>query len=105
MPCDGLVGAASTQVRLCIRTPELPLNAYAERFVRSIRQECLSRIILFGKGLLRRAIDKYLAHYSTERNHQGIGHELIDGEPSSRQGRVECSERLGGQLKHYRRAA
>jgi len=80
-------------------------NAYAERFVRSIKEECLSRIILFGEGHLRRAVDEYLVHYNHERNHQGIGNELIDGKPSSGQGPVECSERLGGLLKHYHRAA
>ena len=52
-------------------------NAHAERFVRSIRQECLSRLILFGEGHLRRVIGEYLAHYNLERNHQGIGNELI----------------------------
>ncbi|MFT5052939.1 MAG: putative transposase [Chlamydiales bacterium] len=51
-------------------------NAYAERFVRSIREECLSRMILFGEAHLRRVVDEYLLHFNHERNHQGIGNEL-----------------------------
>ncbi|MDF1800320.1 MAG: integrase core domain-containing protein [Planctomycetota bacterium] len=90
-----------------IKTPyQAPnANAYAERFIRSIKEECLSRIILFGEGHLRRAVDEYLAHYNTERNHQGIGNELIDGREISGSGAVECSGRLGGLLKHNHRAA
>jgi transposase InsO family protein len=52
-------------------------NAYAERFVRSIKEECLERMILFGEGHLRRTIAEFVAHYHAERNHQGIGNELI----------------------------
>jgi transposase InsO family protein len=90
-----------------IRTPfQAPnANAYAERFVRSIKDECLGRMILFGEGHLRRAIDEYLAHYHSERNHQGIGNELIDARSSSRFGDVRCADRLGGMLRYYHRAA
>ena len=90
-----------------IRTPyQAPnANAYAERFVRSIKEECLSRMILFGEGHLRRVIDEYLLHFNHERNHQGIGNELIDGVAVAGAGSVECDERLGGLLKFYRRAA
>ena len=80
-------------------------NAHAERFVRSIKEECLDRMILFGEEHLRRVLDEYLAHYNHERNHQGIGNELIDGRPVCGSGAIECSERLGGLLKYYRRAA
>ncbi|MFT5052155.1 MAG: putative transposase [Chlamydiales bacterium] len=80
-------------------------NAYAERFVRSIREECLSRMILFGEGHLRRVVDEYLVHFNHERNHQGIGNELIDGEVGVGTGSVECRERVGGLLKFYHRAA
>ncbi len=80
-------------------------NAYAERFVRSIKEECLSKIILFGEGHLRCAVDEYLLHFNHERNHQGIGNELVDGGVSSSTGPIECHERLGGLLKFYNRAA
>ncbi len=80
-------------------------NAYAERFVRSIKEECLSKIILFGEGHLRRAVDEYMLHFNHERNHQGIGNELVDGGVSSSNGAIECRERLGGLLKFYHRAA
>jgi transposase InsO family protein len=52
-------------------------NAFAERFVRSVKSECLERLILFGEGALRRALREYLAHYNGERNYQGIGNVLI----------------------------
>ena len=54
-------------------------NAYAERFVRSIKEECLRRVILFGERHLRRTIVEYVEHYHRERNHQGIANALIDG--------------------------
>ena len=62
-------------VLIPVRAPNA--NAYAERFVRSIREECLDRLILFGEGRLFRALDEFVAHYHGERNHQGLGNELI----------------------------
>jgi putative transposase len=58
-----------------IRLPPLSpnLNAYAERFVRSIKDECLDKMIFAGQASLRRAIAEYMAHYQEERNHQGLG--------------------------------
>ncbi|MFT5042968.1 MAG: putative transposase [Hyphomicrobiaceae bacterium] len=94
-----------------IRPVKTPLqapnaNAYAERFVRSIKDECLNRMIFFGEEHLRHAIDEYLAHYHGERNHQGLGNELIDGDSEGeRRGEVVCHERLGGLLRFYQRAA
>ena len=73
--------------------------------MRSIKEECLSRIILFGEGHLRRVIDEYLLPFNHERNHQGIGNELIDSETSERTGPVACNERIGGLLKFDSRAA
>ncbi len=91
-------------VRLPPRSPNL--NAYAERFVRSIKEECLSKIIPIGERHLRRAIDEYVAHYHLDRNHQGLGNRLIDSEPSEVPAtRVESRERLGGILRSYHRAA
>jgi transposase InsO family protein len=92
-------------VRLPYRSPNL--NAYAERFVRSIKDECLSRMIFFGERSLRKATREYAAHYHRERNHQGIGNRLI--EPSDRAesaiSAVECAQRLGGMLRFYHRGA
>jgi len=89
-----------------IRTPyQAPnANAHAERFVRSIKHECLNRVILFGEAHLRHALEQYLVHYHAERNHQGIGNELIEGAPQADNGPVVSDERLGGLLKYYRRA-
>jgi putative transposase len=90
-----------------IRTPfQAPnANAHAERFIRSIKDECLNRMIWFGDGLVRKAIFEYFEHYHIERNHQGIGNELIDGLPGPDEGRVVSRERLGGTLRYYERVA
>ena len=81
-------------------------NAHAERFVRSIKEECLSRMIWFGEARVRRAIFEYLEHYHTERSHQGIGNELIEASATlANGGRVISRERLGGVLRHYERVA
>jgi transposase InsO family protein len=90
-------------VRLPAQSPDL--NAYAERFVRSIREECLSQIIPLGERHLRRAVMEYIEHYHLERNHQGLGNELIEGHREAIQGRVACRKRLGGVLKYYHRRA
>ena len=81
------------------------LNAFAERFVLSIKNECLDKLILFGERSLRRACTEYLSHYHGERNHQGLGNKLIDEANPFGDGEVACHERLGGMLKHYTRAA
>jgi transposase InsO family protein len=80
-------------------------NAYAERFVRSIKEECLGRQIPFGERHFRRAVTEYVAHYHLERNHQGLDNALIDGTPATDNGRVRREQRLGGLLNYYRRAA
>jgi putative transposase len=76
-------------------------------FVRSIKEECLSRMILLGERHLRRAVTEYALHYHTERNHQGLGNELIirSGTTEAGTGRVKCHERLGGLLRYYYREA
>ena len=88
--------------------PQSPnLNAYAERFVRSIKEECLTRIIPIGPGMVRRALREYVAHYHGERNHQGLGNALI--EPTRlftrSNGTVSRRQRLGGTLNYYERLA
>ena len=85
------------------------LNAYAERWVRSVKQECLSKLILFGERPLRRVLQQYVAHYHEERNHQGKQNRLLFPLPnrgtSGDNGIVRCKERLGGLLKYYEREA
>jgi putative transposase len=81
-------------------------NAYAERFVRSIKHECLNRVIPFGERHLRRTIAEFVEHYHRERNHQGLGNELIDGAGTvDRVGCIRRHQRLGGLLNYYCRAA
>jgi putative transposase len=92
-------------VRLPPRSPNL--NAFAERFVRSIKQECLNRMIFFGQASLRHAIAQYMAQYHGERNHQGIGNRLLQPLPrvGDLHGVIKRRERLGGMLSYYYREA
>ena len=88
------------------RSPDL--NAHAERWVRSIKEECLSKLILFGEKPLQRAVSNFLEHYHQERNHQGKGNLLLfplTVPDSDSRGTLCCRERLGGLLKYYSRAA
>ena len=92
-------------LKLPARSPNL--NAYAERFVRSIKSECLSQIIPLGEHHLRHVVKEYTQHYHVERNHQGIDNRLIE----KPQGEVDMNsavvrhERLGGVLNYYERRA
>ena len=82
------------------------LNAFAERFVLSIKSECLDRIVPLSEGHLRQVVGEYAAHYRHERNHQGIDNELIERrEPANTNGRINRRERVGGLLKYYYREA
>jgi putative transposase len=87
------------------RSPNL--NAYAERWVRSVKEECLSKVTLFGERSLRRALSNYVDHFYSERNHQGKGNVLLFPRATDRQreGPVRCRERLGGLLRYYHREA
>jgi putative transposase len=100
-----LEGVGVKSVRLPARSPNL--NAYAERFVRSIKESCLDRMILFGEASLRAAIKHFVAHYHSERNHQGLANRIIFPETShaANSGRVQKRQRLGGLLNYYYRAA
>jgi putative transposase len=96
----------SSGIRPLALPPRSPnLNAFAERWVCSLRQECLSKLILFG----RRALHEYIEHHHFERNHQGKGNLLLFPSPyvrpSSKSGTIRCRDRLGGLLKFYSRAA
>jgi putative transposase len=84
------------------------LNAYAERWVRSVKEECLANVIFFGEKSFRRAIAEYVEHYHQERNHQGRGNVLLFPSSRAEQQRnrpLQCRERLGGLLKYYYRKA
>ena len=91
-------------VRIPARAPNC--NAYAERFVRSIKEECLDRVLLLGERHFRRTVAEFMAHYHAERNHQGIGNELIERlNRTDGQGVVRRRPRMGGMLNFYYRAA
>jgi putative transposase len=87
------------------RSPNL--NGYAERWIRSVKAECLSKIISFGEGSLRRAMHEYIAHYHSERNHQGKSNVLLFPQITETRGEgpVRCRERLGGLLRYYHQDA
>jgi hypothetical protein len=95
----------------CLRLPPRSpnLNAFAERWVRSVKEECQSHLILFGEASLRKALTQFQEHYHEERNHQGKSNVLLFPAPpplapGGRRG-IRCRERLGGLLRYYRRAA
>jgi putative transposase len=96
-------------LKLPARSPNL--NASAERFVRSIKEECIDRMSFFGEPMLRHAVELHLVHYHTERPHQGLENTIsfpAAVEPDTpANGTVECRERLGGLLRfcHRRSAA
>ncbi|MCP4905807.1 MAG: transposase family protein [bacterium] len=100
-----LKSSGAETVKLPARSPNL--NAYAERFVRSIKSECLSQIIPLGEEPLRHAVKEYTEHYHIERNHQELDNRLVE----QRQGAVDMNalferrERLGGVLNYYERKA
>jgi transposase InsO family protein len=98
--------AGVTRVPLPPRSPNL--NAYAERWVRSVKEECLSQFILFGECSLSHVLKEYMAHYHQERPHQGKGNVVLLPSPDqdpARQRPIQRRERLGGLLKYYARDA
>jgi hypothetical protein len=114
MDCDGKFTPAfqtvlkDAGIEPLLLPPKGPnLNAYAERFVRSIKEECLDRMIFFGEPMLRQTIQSYVDHYHAERNHQGIDNQLLDpvDDIGKAVGEIVCRERLGGMLKFYYRKA
>src|SRR3954452_13354285 len=100
-----LAGVGVESVKLPPQSPNL--NAHAERFVRSIKESCLDRLILFGEQSLRTAIQSFIIHYHAERHHQGLANRLIQPEPGhvGNSGAIQRRERLGGMLNYYYRAA
>jgi transposase InsO family protein len=100
-----LKDAGVESVKLPPRSPNL--NAHAERFVRTIKESCLERLIIFGEASLRTAIENFVAHYHHERNHQGLSNRIIQPERNHRgnTGAIQRRERLGGMLNYYYRTA
>ena len=100
-----LADSGVKSVKLPPRSPNL--NAYAERFVRTIKESCLDRMILFGEDALRKCIQEFTAHYHFERHHQGLGNRLIlrDSAHVESNGEIRRRERLGGMLNYYYRDA
>ena len=100
-----LAGAGIKSVKLPPRSPNL--NAYAERFVRTIKESCLDQMIFFGEESLRRAIHEFVIHYHQERNHQGLENRLIIPMEKSTDTAlaIDRRQRLGGLLNYYYRAA
>ncbi len=99
-----LKSAGTNCLKLPARSPNL--NAHAERWIQSVRSECLDKLILFGERSLRHAIREYVEHYNRERSHQSLGNNLISGPPlETSSGLVTCRERIGGLLKFYSREA
>ena len=91
-------------IRLPPRSPNL--NAFAERFVRSIKSECLNRMIFFGRDSLQYATSQFMSHYHAERNHQGFENRLLHPAPAITPPQpVRQRQRLGGMLNYYYRAA
>ena len=106
LPFRGVLEGMDTKA--VVLPPKSPnLNPHVERFMRSMKSECLNRMIFFGENSLRKALTEFTAHYHEERNHQGLGNNII--QPGSEVGRTEGDirrrERLGGMLSYYHRDA
>ena len=105
--CEGfrqILEAAGITIVLC--APRVPqCNAIAERFVRSIKTECLSRLLFLGEQHLRSAVSSFVEHYNGFRNHQGLQNKLLTPQFLPVEGAIRCQKRLGGLLKYYYRKA
>ena len=105
--CQGfrqILESAGVKIVLC--PPRVPqCNAIAERFVRSIKAECLDRLIFLGEAYLRSAASAYVVHYNRRRNHQGMENRLLTPQVLPLEGRIRCQKELGGMLNYYRDAA
>jgi transposase InsO family protein len=103
-----LESAGLTCVPIPAKSPNC--NPYAERFVKTVRTECLDDFVIFGERHLRHLLQEFLVHYHTERYHQSLGGRLIQPRPSPSNdtvvlGPIKCRSRLGGQLRFYDREA
>ena len=103
---DAMLRASGVEpVVLLPRSPNL--NAYCERFARSIKEEALGQMVMLGERSLYYVMQQYLTHYHMECNHQGLNNQLIvrEGAVGYQMGPVVCRERLGGLLSYYHREA
>jgi putative transposase len=101
---DILKSSGVQPIKLPPRSPNL--NAYAERFVRSIKEECTNRLVVLGESHLRFIIHEYAEHYNRERNHQGLDNQLLRPlPPANPEAAVQRRERIGGLLNYYHREA
>ena len=105
---DHLLSIQGIDVKtLAYRSPNL--NAYVERFIQTIQVECLDHFLVFGEKHFDYLVREYVAHYHTERPHQGLGNRVVTGEPPpappGSNDTALCRTRLGGLLKHYQRIA
>ncbi len=103
--CEILKSSGRQPDKLPPRSPNL--NAYAERYVRSIKDECLNRVVLRGESHLRLLVQEYVEHYHCERNHQGLDNQLLKRAPppASPDAQVQRRKRIGGLLNYYHREA
>jgi len=92
-------------IRLPPQSPKM--NSFAERFVRSVKDECMNRMIFFGEASLKITLAEYTDHYHMERNHQGMNNLLLfpDQKLMANKGKIKCRKRLSGMLKYYYRSA
>ena len=98
----------SSDIEAVVLPPKSPnLNAHLERFMRSLKSECLNRMIFFGEASLRRALREFGEHFHHERDHQGLANRIIDAgdEVGRKDGELSCRPRLGGLLRYYYRDA
>ena len=105
---DGVL--ESVGVKAVLLPPRSPnLNTHLERWNRSVKEECLSKMILFSEASLWQVLSNYVSHFHTERNHQGKGNVILFPEAGDRvgqsSGQIVTRERLGGLLKFYYRKA
>jgi len=97
---------AGSGVEILLTAYQAPnMNARAERFIRSIKSECLGQMIFVGQRSLDQAIKEFVEHHHEERSHQGIGNRLVNRAEPQSGGRVEVKDRLGGVLSYYHRRA
>ncbi len=81
-------------------------NAFAERWIRSVREECLDRVLIVNECHLRRVLTEYIAYYNQRRPHQGIGQECpVPSKRGQADGPVRCRDVLGGIIHDYFREA
>jgi len=94
-------------IRVVRTPPRAPnCNAYAERFVRSVKEECLNHVVPIGERHLRRTVHEFATHYHRERKHQGLANELIERPAALRPtGGIRRRQRVGGILSYYWSAA